>query len=98
MCKARECYQNCPLCNNSTQLPKIKVPERYISTEALDIKNSNGVVTEGSWRRDIATIPFASVPNSQKGKQPRKAEETREQLCDYLNGPGQVSWQWIVVI
>lgn len=75
-----------------------RVPERYIPTGALDTEHSNGVVTEGSWRREIATTPFASVPNSRKGRQPRKAEEMREQLCDYLNGPGQVPWQWNVLI
>ena len=56
-----------------------RVPERYIPTGALDMENSSDVVTEGSWRRDIATTPFASVPNSRKGRQPRKAEEIREQ-------------------
>ena len=75
-----------------------RVPERYIPTGALDMENSNGVVNEGSWRHDIATIPFANVPNSRKGRQPRKAEEMRDQLCNYLNGPGQVPWQWNVLI
>lgn len=75
-----------------------RVPERYTPTGALDMENSNGVVTEGSWRRDISTTPFASVLNSRKGRQPRKAEGMREQLCDYLNGPGQVPWQWNVLI
>ena len=51
-----------------------RVPERYIPTGALDKENSNGVVTEGSWRHDIATVLFASVPNSRKGRQPREAE------------------------
>ena len=75
-----------------------RVPERYIPTGALDKENSNGMVTEGSWRHDIATLPFISVPNSRKGRQPRKAEEIRDQLCNYLNGPGQVPWQWNVLI
>ena len=75
-----------------------RVPERYIPTGALDKENTNGVVTEGSWRHDIATVPFASVPNSRKGRQPRKAEEMRDQLCNYINGPGQVPWQWNVLI
>ena len=75
-----------------------RVPERHIPTGALDMEHSNGVITEGSLSREIATTPFASVPNSRKGRQPRKAEEMREQLCDYLNGPGQVPWQWNVLI
>ena len=75
-----------------------RVPERYIPTGALDMENSNGVVNEGSWRHDVATIPFANVPNSRKRRQPRKAEEMRDQLCNYLNGPGQVPWQWNVLI
>ena len=75
-----------------------RVPERYIPTGALDMENSNSVVTEGSWRHDITTIPFSGVPNSRKGRQPRKAEEMRDQLCDYLIGPGQVPWQWNVLI
>ena len=57
---------------------KSRVREGYIPTGALDMENSNGVVT--------LLVAFASVPNSRKGRQPRKAEDMRKQLCDYLNG------------
>ena len=37
-------------------------------------------------------------PNSHKGRQPRKAEEFRDLLCNYFNGQGQIPWQWNILV
>lgn len=71
-----------------------KSPGRYIPQGSLDTEDSDGSVKEGTWRREIQNNPFTPFPNSRKGRQPRRAEAIRDQLCQYLNGPGQVPWQW----
>ena len=79
---------------------RVRAPGRYmyIPTESVDRESSSGVITEGAWRCEITDSSFACVPNSRKGRQPRKAEQMRDQLCQYFTGPGQVPWQWNVII
>lgn len=76
-----------------------KVPGRYLPPGCIDNENHcNGSVEDGAWRHEIQTNPFTALPNSRKGRQPQKAEDIRDMLCQYMNGPGQVPWQWNVLI
>lgn len=75
-----------------------KVPGRYTPPGTVDSEAVNGNVEEGSWRCEIQDTPFLAIPNSRKGRQARKAEDVKDQLCRYVNGPGQVPWQWRLLL
>ena len=71
---------------------------RYIPPDSIDREDCSGIVNEGSWRHEVSGGQVTSIPNSRKGRQPQRAEEVREQLCLYFNGPGQIPWQWNVLL
>ena len=73
------------------------VPGRYTSSGTIDTEDDNGMV-EGTWRNEINQNPFPLLPNFKKGKQTQRAEGVRDQLRRYVNGPGQVPWQWKVLL
>lgn len=75
-----------------------KVPGRYTPTGTLDREDSDGELNQGTWREEIKENPFSSIPNSRKGRQAKKAEEVRDLLCSYVNGPGQIPWQWRILV
>ena len=75
-----------------------KAPCRYIPPGSLDSEDHNGMLNEGTWRQEVVQNPFLDFPNSRKGRQPRKAEEFRDLLCNYFNGPGQIPWQWNILV
>jgi len=76
-----------------------KAADRYIPSGSIDADNRNGNVVEGSWRQEIKeSQPFSSYQNPHKGRQPRKAEAMRDELCQYFNGRGQVPWQWNILL
>ena len=74
-----------------------RVPSRYTPLGAMDIER-NGKVEEGSWRQEVKGCQFEGLPNYRKGRQSLKAEDMRKLLCDYVNGPGQIPWQWNVLL
>jgi hypothetical protein len=71
-----------------------KVPGRYTPTGTTDAEQSNGKLEEGLWRHECQDCPFKNLPNYRKGRQSMTAENMRDLLCQYVNGPGQVPWQW----
>ena len=71
---------------------------RYIPPDSIDREDCSGIVNAGSWRHEVSGGQVTSIPNSRKGRQPQRAEEVREQLCLYFNGPGQIPWQWNVLL
>ena len=75
-----------------------KAEGRYILPDSIDRVDCNGVVNEGSSRREVSGGKVKSVPNSQKGRQSQRAEGMRDKLCLYFNGPGQIPWQWNVIL
>ena len=75
-----------------------KAQARYIPMDSVDQEDCNRNVNEGSWRREVPGGQLSSIPNSRKGRQPQRAEEIRDHLCLYLNGPGQIPWQWKVLL
>ena len=75
-----------------------KAPGLYIPSGTLDNETANGQIEEGEWRREIQETLLQGIPNSRKGRQARKAEDVRDQLCRYVNGPGQVPWQWHLLL
>lgn len=74
---------------------RARSPGCYTPQGSIDVEDYvDGSVQSGSWRQEVKQNPFSAFPNSRKGRQPRRAEAIRDQLCQYLNGPGQVPWQW----
>lgn len=75
-----------------------KVQGRYNPADSVDREDHNGFVNDGSWRQEFSGGHFDSIPKWRKGREPQRAEEIRDNLCLYFNGPGQVPWQWKVLV
>lgn len=75
-----------------------KIPSRYTPPGTIDAELANGELEEGAWRHECQDTPFKDLPNYRKGRQTMKAENVRDVLCEYVNGPGQVPWQWKVLL
>ena len=75
-----------------------KSTQSYCPSGSIDYEDENGRVIPGSWRRDINnTGNFISLPKC-KERQPKNADDMQDILCDYVNGPGAVPWQWRVLV
>ena len=57
----------------------------------------NGEVQQGSWRNENIASKLQSLPKT-KQRCPKNAEEMRDLLCNYVNGPGAIPWQWRVLV
>ena len=53
-------------------------------------------VIPGQWRTEI-NEPLPGVVQQGSNRAPFDAREIRDELCDFFNSDGQVSWQWDVV-
>ena len=78
-------------------LLRSRVPNRYTPPGIIDVDH-DGRVDEGLWRQEVKASPFEYLPNFKKGRQCDKAEDVRDTLCQYVNGPGQIPWQWNVLV
>ena len=75
-----------------------KSSQSYCPAGSIDYEDENGKVIPGSWRRDIGnTGNFISLPKCRE-RHPKNADDMRDILCDYVNGPGAVPWQWKVLV
>ena len=79
-------------------LLRTKASGRYIPTGSVDSEDENGRIREGAWRSEEVSSIIGSLPNCRKGRQSMKAEEMRQNLCEYFNSDGQVQWQWNILI
>lgn len=68
----------------------------YVPVGSMDAE-VNGEILNGSWRNDVGSSKLQSLPKS-KQRCPRNAEEMRDIICEYVNGPGAISWQWKVLV
>lgn len=50
----------------------------------------NGLVNFGTWRQEIGN----DLPGLTQQSGNRSSNDVREELRDYFNTNGQVSWQW----
>ena len=71
-----------------------KCPSVYAPVGSLDHPNEQGEIINGDWRQstDIAGA-FSSFPST-GCNHPKSASKIRDCLSQYVNGPGQVQWQW----
>ena len=68
----------------------------YCPADLADQILSNHQISEGQWRENGDSLtPLAPV---RPAKPPLKAIEIRECLKEYFIRPGQVEWQWNVVV
>ena len=56
-----------------------------------------GVVIDGTWRE--ATAPnLAPLEDMRYGRTSLAGKYIRRNLCEYFNGPGQIPWQWGILV
>ena len=73
-----------------------KCPTVYTTPGSLDYENENGEVIAGEWRQTgDNTFENLALPGM---NHTRSASQMRGYLSEYINGPGQVPWQWKVLL
>lgn len=76
-----------------------KSSRSYCPPGSIDYENGNGDVITGSWRENGSSNPinFRSMPKC-KERSPKNAEDMRDIICYYVNGPGAIPWQWKALV
>lgn len=73
-----------------------KCPTVYTPPGSLDSENENGEVIAGEWRQSGENkFENLSLPGM---NHTRSAGQQRDNLSEYVNRPGQVPWQWKVLL
>ena len=73
-----------------------KCPNEYVPTRSMDVQSEDGEIVDGSWRQEATgNMENLTIPGS---NHPRNATEMRDCLSQYVNGIGQVPWQWTVLV
>ena len=76
---------------------RTKSSESYTPTGLVDFEIPNGNVIQGEWR-ECLTPNLAPLQCGNGGRQSLSGKQVRQKLCNYVNGPGQVPWQWKVLV
>ena len=71
-----------------------KCPNIYTPPGSMDTHNGEGDVRDGDWRTSVEP----SLINIPCSNYTRNAASVRDCLCEYVNGPGQVPWQWKILL
>ena len=76
-----------------------KSSRSYCPPGSIDYENENGDVITGSWRENGSSNSsnFRSMPKC-KERSPKNAEDMRDIICYYVNGPGAIPWQWKALV
>ena len=73
-----------------------KYPSVYIPSGSLDYEKEDSEVVGGDWRQNensnLETLVAPGMNHT------RNASQVRNLFSEYDNGPGQVSWQWKVLL
>ena len=73
-----------------------KCPNEYVPTGSMDVQSEDGEIVDGSWRQEATgNMENLTIPGS---NHPQNATEMRDCLSQYVNGIGQVPWQWKVLV
>ena len=74
-----------------------KYPSVYSPPGTMDVEKEDGVVINGEWRQSAGSSNINDIllPGQ---NYTRSASEMRDIICEYLNGPGQVPWQWKILL
>ena len=76
---------------------KTKSRDSYTPVGFTDQIAVNGNTVERIWRESAASLNFAPLQTSRKGRVNSKAEKIRKTFCNHFNIPDQVPWQWSVL-
>ena len=71
--------------------------ESYIAEGYVDTEADDGSIVEGAWRNNAIHYlePLAATKSNRASV---SAERVREVLADHFYGPGQIPWQWNVLV
>ena len=76
-----------------------KCPNVYTPSGSMDAQNGDGDIIDGDWRKtadhELCIIQNITIRGS---NYTRNAAAVRDCLCEYVNGPGQVPWQWKILL
>ena len=69
----------------------------YSPSGCLYFETFDGEWHPGDWRESSDSSVLKCLPGC-KERFPRNAEAKRDILCDHLNGPGAIPWQWKTLV
>ena len=76
-----------------------KSREVYTGEGSLDLESNDGNITPGDWRRENEQIDFLHpLPVTRSNRATNTAESVRNILADHFYGPGQIPWQWKILL
>ena len=75
-----------------------KSPESYTPDFVGELEGGQ-IIHEGSCRQDnTQNVMLTLPPHKQNNRYSKNVEAVRSVLADYFCGPGQVSWQWYILV
>ena len=76
-----------------------KSREVYTGEGSLDLESHDKNIIPGEWRRENEQIDFMHpLPVTRSNRATNTAENVRNILADYFYGPGQIPWQWKILL
>ena len=76
---------------------RVESREKYTADGYLDTEEADGNVISGSWRADEIDFTI-SLPKNKSNRASVSAERARNLLADHFYGPGEIPWQWNVLV
>ena len=71
--------------------------EKYTADGYLDTESEDGNIISGDWRADAVDLT-KSFPKNKSNRATASAERMRNLLADNFYGPGQIPWQWNILV
>ena len=71
--------------------------EKYTADRYLDTENEEGNLISGDWRIDAGDFT-KPLPKTKSNRAAASAERMRNLLADHFYGPGQIPWQWNILV
>ena len=68
----------------------------YTPVGFIDTELNCGII-EGTWREGTAPN-LAPLPDMRYGRTSLAGKDIKRKLCEYFNGPGQIPWQWVILV
>ena len=75
---------------------RTKSSESYTPVGFIDTETNDGII-EGTWREGTAPN-LAPLPDMRYGRTSLAGKDIKRKLCEYFNGPGQIPWQWVILV
>ena len=75
-----------------------KSKDSYIPPGFIDEEDQGGVLTTGSWREESGIDFVRNLPVSKNNHPSTSAENIQNHFTDHFYGPGQIPWQWNILV